>query len=262
MSGSIRPALPALLELRGVSKRFGGLQAVEDVSIRVAPREIVGVMGPNGAGKSTLLDLIAGHQPVTAGRVFFDGHDLTRLTQFRRVRAGLVRVVQHAVHLEGLSAEENVALGSAAPAARRGWLARLRSKRGRSLPPPARHHLRTVGLEDCAGEVPAALSHWQRRLLAVARALASEPKLLLLDEPLAGLSDTEIDDFARLVHGLRERAGTTFVVVEHRIDALLRLCDRIVVLHRGAKIADDVPARITANRQVRDVYLGDDPWHC
>jgi len=262
---SLRPGAGGggLLEVREVSKNFGGLEAVRRLSMRVEPGEIVGVMGPNGAGKSTVLDLIAGQQRVSAGRILFEGRDLTPLPQYRRVRAGLVRVLQHATHLERATVEENVSLGFAARGGRPRILDRLFLRSGAPSPStrlPGLEILRRVGFDARADVLPVALNHWHRRLLGVARALASDPRLLLLDEPLAGLSHAEMDRFTALVRGLRDDAGMTFVLVEHRIDALLRLCDRVIVLHRGAKIADDVPERITEDRQVRDVYLGDDPW--
>jgi ABC-type branched-subunit amino acid transport system ATPase component len=251
---------PALLELREVSKRFAGLLAVQNVSLRVTAREIVGLVGPNGAGKSTLLNLIAGAETPSHGQILFREQPVTSLSEPARARAGIARLFQELANLDDFSVRDNVELGRVAKAARRGFVDRLvyalQAPEESTTPEPAcalvLDKLGTGLLDAKVGE----LSHWQRRLVSFARALASEPLLLLLDEPFAGLSFGETREFSELVRRVRGVHGQSFLVVEHNLDALLALCDRVIVLHLGEKIADEAARSVTSNQRVIDVYLG------
>jgi len=250
-----------LLTLAGVSKSFGGIRAVRDLSLEVRAGEILGLIGPNGAGKSTVLALVAGQHRPTAGRILLRGQRIDRLPQWRRVRAGVAQVPQHAVNLDRSSVYENIALGLAARGARRfsgGWL-RFALGGAPAVGPTSRPYLdilAEVGLAARARDPVTALSHGERRLLGLGRVLAGDPALTLLDEPLAGLSADETEQFIALVRRLRDQRGQTFVVTEHNVDAVLRLCDRIVALHLGEQIACDVPEKIIRHQRVIEVYLG------
>jgi ABC-type branched-subunit amino acid transport system ATPase component len=250
-----------LLKLARVGKRYAGLRALNDVSLEIEPGEIVGLVGPNGAGKSTLLQLVAGSQPVSAGQICYAGAHITRLPEYRRARAGVARVFQDISNLEQWSVSDNVELGLAALRAARSAWGELRWLAGalpeaRPAHPLTSQALAAVGLADSGALRVASLSHWQRRLVTFARALASQPRLLLLDEPFGGLSFRETELMIEMIRRLRQDHGQSFLVVEHNLDAVVDLSDRIVVLHLGEKIADDVPQRVLADTRVIDVYLG------
>jgi ABC-type branched-subunit amino acid transport system ATPase component len=257
----VNPLAPISLELQDVSKSFGGIRAVRGLTMQVRRGEILGLIGPNGAGKSTVLSLIAGQQRASAGQIFLEGRRLDRLPQWKRVRAGVAHVPQHAANLDRASVCENVLLGLGARGARRaagGW---RRFMLGRAVPQgaEARSYLQVleeVGLEARAHDAAGALTHWERRLLGLARLLAANPRVTLFDEPFAGLSAMETEQLLAIIQRLRKERQTTFVVTEHNVDAVLRLCDRIVALHFGEQIACDVPARIVNNERVIEVYLG------
>jgi ABC-type branched-subunit amino acid transport system ATPase component len=237
------------LELRDVSKSFGGIHAVRDLSMAVGRAEILGLIGPNGAGKSTVLGLVSGQQRPSAGRISLGGRRIDRLPQWRRVRAGVAHIPQHAANLDRATVLENVALGLGA----RGMGA------GRA---PCLAVLDELGLGERADQPAGALSHWEKRLLGLARALATGPTVALLDEPLAGLSTTETEQYMAVIRRLRIERNMTFVVTEHNVDAVLRLCDRIVALHFGEQIGCDAPAEIVKNERVIEVYLGGPSWRC
>jgi ABC-type branched-subunit amino acid transport system ATPase component len=234
---------PPVVSLEQVSKSFGGIRAVRDLTMQVRAGEILGLIGPNGAGKSTVLGLVAGQQPVSAGRILLRGRRIDRLPQWRRVRAGVAYVPQHAANLNRASVYENVLLGMGARA-------------GERCAEVCLDILAEVGLAARAREPVSALSHWEKRLLSLARSLAANPTVTLFDEPLAGLSAGETEQFIALIRRLRDERNKTFVVTEHNVDAVLRLCDRIVALHMGEQIGCDVPERIVKNARVVEVYLG------
>jgi len=252
---------PPRLALEDVSKDFGGIHAVRGLSLQAARGEILGIIGPNGAGKSTVLSLIAGDQRASAGRILLDGRSIDRLPQYRRVRAGVAYVRQHTANLDRASVGENVLLGLGAHGARRaagGW---LRFALGVAAPRGEEQArclaiLDEVGLGSRMREPIAGLSHWEKRLLSLARVLAVSPTVVLLDEPFAGLSPVETEGFVAIIRRLRAEQGQTFVLTEHNVDAVLRLCDRIVALHFGEKIAHDVPTKIATHEKVIEVYLG------
>ncbi len=236
----------SLLTLEGVSKAFAGVRAVRSVSLSVPRGAVLGVMGPNGSGKTTLFNLIAGALRPDEGRIRFEGRDVTRLAPHRMCGQGVARTFQHARAFPGLSAIDNVLVGQ-----RFGRRRGARDARGE-----ARRLLALAGVPAEKAGVPAGrLSLLERRRVELARALATGPSLLLLDEFMAGLTPTETGEAIALVRGLHAE-GLTLVLVEHIVWALLDLCDRLVVLSAGEKIAEGPPAAVTADPAVVDAYLG------
>jgi branched-chain amino acid transport system ATP-binding protein len=245
--------MSVILELRGLHKRFGGLVATDALDLSVAPGEIHALIGPNGAGKTTAIAQIAGEQQPDAGTIHFDGQDITRLPPAARVRAGMTRSFQITQVLMQATALANVALVEQIRAGHsfRFWRAAAGDP---ALEAPARAMLERVGLGARADALAADLSHGERRQLELAMALATRPKLLLLDEPMAGLGATES---AAMTAQLAALKGTIAVLlVEHDMDAVFALADRITVLERGRAIASGPPAAIRADEAVRDAYLG------
>jgi branched-chain amino acid transport system ATP-binding protein len=244
-----------LLRLDGLRKRFGGLAVTDGVSLDVLPGEIHAVIGPNGAGKTTLIHEITGIVAPDDGRVVFNGADITRLSLPRRVRAGLARTFQITSILAGFSVLENVALAVQARSGssfRFGWP----GARERALNDAAMDALEQVGLADRAAHPAGALSHGEKRALELAIALATRPRLLLLDEPLAGAGPEETDRLVTLL--ARLRPAYAILLVEHDMQAVFALADRISVMVYGRVIATgDVPS-IRANAEVRAAYLGED----
>jgi len=244
-----------LLRLDGLRKRFGGLAVTDGVSLDVMPGEIHAVIGPNGAGKTTLIHEITGIVAPDDGRVVFNGVDITRLSLPRRVRAGLARTFQITSILAGFSVLENVAL---AVQARSGSSFRfaLPASRERALNDAAMAALDQVGLADRAAHPAGTLSHGEKRALELAIALATKPRLLLLDEPLAGAGPEETERLVTLL--ARLRLAYAILLVEHDMQAVFALADRISVLVYGRVIATGDVASIRANAEVRAAYLGED----
>jgi branched-chain amino acid transport system ATP-binding protein len=230
-------ARPPLLETIGLSRSFGGLKAVSEVDFRLARGEVRAVIGPNGAGKTTFVSLISGRIVPSAGRVLFEGEDVTALPAFRRVRLGIAYTFQITSIYANLSAEENVALAAHQPG-RKGSIAQLER----------------VGLADRAAQVAGTLSYGHQRLLEVAMGLALRPKLLILDEPTQGLSDAEIEGFIALVREVARDA--TVLLIEHNMPVVMELAHRITVLDRGSILAEGSPAEIRADPRVQSAYLG------
>ena len=244
-----------LLELRGLRKTYGALVVTDDVSLTVRPGELHAVIGPNGAGKTTLIHQISGLIGSASGQILFDGEEITRLPMHRRVRKGLARSFQITSILPGFSTLENVAL---AVQARSGSSFRFfgDASKERALNEPAMECLNIVGLAARASVPAGLLSHGEKRQLELAIALATEPKLLLLDEPLAG---TGHDDSHRVVETLRRlKSRVTIVLIEHDMDAVFSLADRVSVLVYGRVIATETPGSIRANPEVRAAYLGEE----
>jgi branched-chain amino acid transport system ATP-binding protein len=240
-----------LLRLESVGKRFGGVAALRGVSFDVAPGEIVGLMGANGAGKTTAFALIAGTQPPSEGEIWFDGRRIDGLRPAAVNRLGIARTFQIVRPFGGLTVLENVAV-----AALHG---RLRERTRAAAETRARAVLEEVRLADRAAELSDSLTLAGRKRLEVARALATGPKLLLLDEVLAGLTATEVAEALEMMRELYRRYRLTIVVIEHVMGALMRLCDRIVVLHHGEKIAEGTPDRVVAEPRVVEAYFGARP---
>jgi len=246
-----------LLSVKGAVKRFGGLVAVNDVSFDVRAGEIVGLIGPNGAGKSTMFNLVTGTSPMTAGRVEFLGQDVTGHAQQRIARAGLARTFQHVKLRPQMSLLDNVALGAHARA-RSGLIAAglgLDRREEAQILAEAHRQLARIGLADRAHELAGSLPLGTQRILEIARALAADPVLLVLDEPAAGLRRKEKQALGELLRRLREE-GVTILIVEHDMDFVMKLVDRLVVMTFGSKLTEGAPAAVRANPQVQAAYLG------
>lgn len=244
-----------ILRLDRLNKRFGGLTVTRDVSLDVWPGEIHAVIGPNGAGKTTLIDQISGTIAPDSGAVLFDGHDITRLTQPRRVRAGLARSFQITCVVPGFSALENVAL---AVQAHDGSSFRFfrRATRDAALNDAAMTALDQVGLGGRASVPAGALSHGEKRQLELAIAIATAPRLLVLDEPLAGAGPEETERLIALLRALKSRYA--ILLIEHDMRAVFALADRISVLVYGQVIASGSVEEVRASAEVRAAYLGED----
>jgi branched-chain amino acid transport system ATP-binding protein len=237
-----------LLEVDGLGRRYGDLAALDDVSLRVAPGDRLGLIGPNGAGKSTLLNLIAGSLRPTAGRIRFDGRDVTRLAPARRARLGIGRTHQHPAVWSSLPAVDNVLV-----AARRPW-GRFRAGRRARPREHARELLAGVGLTGVEQTLAGALSHGQRRQLELAMALAGEPRLLLLDEPAAGLAPPEVEVLASLLASLP--LTVAILLVEHHLDLVYGFADRITVLHSGRHVHTGTVPETRSSPEVAAAYAG------
>ncbi len=246
----------SLLEAREVSKYFGGVHACEGVSIGVREGSIHAIIGPNGAGKTTFFNALSGYYLPDRGRVFFAGQEITRMSNWRRIELGMSRTFQTPSIFPELSVHENVLLG-------------VRSKAGlafRAQPPSAQQRAAIEGRADellgfvnltRAKERPVAeLSHGGQRLCEIAMSLSTDPRLVLLDEPMAGLAESETERIIRVIRELHDRLGLTVLFVEHNMRVVLSLAERITVLDRGRVLAEGAPAEIAANQAVRDAYLG------
>jgi branched-chain amino acid transport system ATP-binding protein len=235
----------SLLDVSGLTKRFGGLVANRDVSFTVAPGELVGVIGPNGAGKSTLFDLITGFQRPDAGTVRLDGDDVTHRRPDQISRRGVARTFQKLRPFAGMTALENVMVGAFQKTADPGEAREV-----------AHRALESVGLGERADAHAQGLSTGQRKRLELARALATGPRLLLLDEVTGGVDQATIPGLVRLVRELHGR-GLALVVIEHNMRVIMEISQRIVALQLGQVIADATPAEIVRDRRVIDAYLGE-----
>jgi len=245
-----------MLEVRNLTKRFGALLASDGIDFDVREGETHAVIGPNGAGKTTFISQLAGNLVPDAGRIVFAGEDITRLSAPRRARKGLGRSFQITSVYPEFTALENVALAVQAQSGHSFRLWRP-ARSDRSLIEPARKVLNDVGLSSREGVLAANLAHGEQRQLEVAMALATTPRLLLLDEPMAGMG---IEESQRMIDflGSLKRCRITMVLVEHDMDAVFRLADRISVLVYGRVAATDVPDKIRRNDEVRRAYLGED----
>jgi branched-chain amino acid transport system ATP-binding protein len=233
------------LAAQAVTVRFGGLVAVDAVSLQLARGEIVGLIGPNGAGKTTLVNVLSGFQRPAAGSIRVGEVDCTALPRHRYSRAGIVRTFQAVRLFKGLTVSENVEVGYIAHG-----LGRYEARRR------ARIVLNEVGLGAKADLPASGLSYGEERRVGLARALANAPEFLLLDEPGAGLAPAEADELRALIVGLRSRYACGVVVIEHNMAIVMNLCDRIHVLDGGRTIAEGTPAEIRADEGVRRAYLG------
>ena len=244
----------ALLSITGVSVRFGGVRALFGVDIEVPEGSLLGLIGPNGAGKTTLMRAVTGMVRPESGRIVLDGVEISRLSTHRRVRLGLGLSQQIVRPFAGMSAVDNVAL-AAGHARTREPLRALATVSRQAERERARALLDLVGIGDAAEARPAELPLGHLKRLEVARALALEPKVLLLDEPLAGLNSAEAARLADTITDLN-RQGTTVVLIEHNLSEVMRVCRHLVVLDNGKKIGDGEPATVMADPAVRAAYLG------
>ncbi|MBI3372338.1 MAG: ABC transporter ATP-binding protein [Betaproteobacteria bacterium] len=238
--------MSALLQLSGVSRHFGGLKAVSGVDLSVERGEVIGLIGPNGAGKTTLVNLITGVHPATTGKVSFAGKDVTRQKPWQAARRGIARTFQIVQPFPEMTVLENVA----AAALFAGGMAY-----GAHAESAALEHLRFVGLADVAATRAATLTLAMRKRLELAKGLAMNPQLLLLDEVNAGLNSSEIDHALTLIRAIAAR-GVTILIIEHLMKVVLNLCSRIVVLHHGELIASGDPQSIVRDARVVQAYLG------
>lgn len=239
--------MTALLEVRGVSKRFGGLQAVSDVSFTIRQNEILGLIGPNGAGKTTLFNVVNGVYKPDKGKITFADKDITGVSPDRVVKLGLARTHQIVKPLNGMSVLENVTVGACFGRESLG----LSAAREAAL-----KVLKQVGLGERAASPARSLTLAGKKRLEVARALAAQPRLLLLDEVLAGLNPTEVGQMIDLIRKIRD-SGVSVFLIEHVMQAIMKLSDRIVVLNFGQKLAEGSPMEVAGDAQVIEAYLGD-----
>jgi len=249
----------ALLELRGVEKRFGRLTAVKDLNLSVERGAVFGVIGPNGAGKSTLFNLVTGVYRPEAGTVTFDGERIDGKPTFRIARRGVARTFQNLRLFGYLDAVENVLIGEHARLHANPFASLLHTRGERreeaAARDCARELLQFVGLPNSHGQFARNLSYGDQRRLEIARALASDPKLLLLDEPAAGMNPTEKEGLITLIRAIRER-GVTVLLIEHDMGVVMRLCERIAVLDYGEKIAEGNGETVRSDPRVVEAYLG------
>jgi branched-chain amino acid transport system ATP-binding protein len=233
------------LRASSVSRSFAGVQALRDVSLELRQGEVVGLIGPNGAGKSTLVNVLSGFDRPTVGHVLLEGRDVTRWPAYRRGRRGLARTFQHSHAFRGLSVRENVEVSALGVGASQ----REAARRAREL-------LALLGLDEYANRAAGSLAHGDERRLGVARALATEPRFMLMDEPAAGLPEAEIPQFATAVSMIRDR-GAGVLLVDHNVALVLEVCERIHVLDQGKTLAEGTPQEIRAHLGVAAAYLGE-----
>ena len=249
-----------MLEVRGITQRFGGIIALEDISFNVSKGEITGVIGPNGAGKTTLFNIVTGLYSQTSGQILLDDVDISRLPAERLAGLGLVRTFQNIELFGTMSVLENVMVGLHTQSSSGIFASMFKMpwhlKEERRIRTRALECLDFCGITDLANQVAGSLPFGKGRLLEIARAMAVGPSIMLMDEPAAGLNNRETNELAGLIRKIRNN-GVTVVLVEHDMELVMDICDRVVVLNLGKKLAEGTPREIQGNPAVIAAYLGE-----
>ncbi len=253
--------MTAILETKGIGIHFGGLRAVDNVSFTAEKGQITAIIGPNGAGKTTLFNLIAGFYTPTEGQVYFEGKDITGVKTFRRTDMGLTRTFQNINLFKDLSVMDNVLVGlhcktKCDPISAMLTLPNQRREEKKSRE-QVMETLAFLGLDHVAEEKAGSLSYGMQKNLEIARAMVSHPKVILLDEPASGLNTSDLDSLSRRVVDIRD-SGITVVLIEHKMDVVMTISDKIIVLNFGKKIADGTPEEVSHDQGVIEAYLGKD----
>lgn len=247
-----------LLKIDKITKHFGGLAALKGVRFDIGEGEILGLIGPNGSGKTTLINIISNALRPTAGKILFEERDITKLPAHIRLRMGISRTFQHTLFFGSLSAFENVAFGCEF-SLEQGWnlFRRFSTRKGmQNNWSKAVELLRFTGLLEAKDKLAASLSHKEQKLLNIAIAMSSRPKLMLLDEPLSGMSPAEVQSTMELIKKIRDDKEVTILLVEHNMKAVVSNCDKLIVLNYGEVVAEGSPQEVVTNINVIEAYLG------